>query len=139
MPFDPAVDHALVLGRTGLTSGRLALPDATTPVVLNGARAPRFVWAASTRHRLRLINITANDVLAVSLSDARGPLTWRPLAKDGADLPADARTAAPAVQTIAVGETWDVEIETPPGRRTLWLEVRTPTGRWELQGQIIVR
>ncbi len=137
--FDPATDHALVLGRTGLTGGPLVLPDATMPVVLNGAHAPRFVWAAGTRHRLRLINITANDVFGVSLSDARGALTWRPIAKDGADLPEAARLPGPAAQTIAVGETWDVEIETPPGRRTLWLEVRTPAGRWELQGQIIVR
>jgi hypothetical protein len=38
-----------------------------------------------------------------------------------------------------VGETYDFEIHTPPQRRTLWLEVRTPAGKWHAQARIIVK
>ena len=44
--FDPATDHVLVLGRSGLTSGVIAVPDSSTPVVVNGERSPRLVWTA---------------------------------------------------------------------------------------------
>jgi FtsP/CotA-like multicopper oxidase with cupredoxin domain len=45
----------------------------------------------------------------------------------------------PAKQLIAVGETYDFEFRAPPGRQTLWLEVRTPAGKWHAQGRVIVR
>lgn len=137
--FDAAADHVLVLGRSGQTSGALALPDGATPTVLNGERAPRMVWAAGRRHRLRLVNITADDLFEVSLRTATGPGQWTPLAKDGAALPDDACTPVEARQVIAVGETYDYEVALPAGRRTWWLEVRTPAGAWQLQAQIIVR
>jgi hypothetical protein len=38
-----------------------------------------------------------------------------------------------------VGETYDFEFETPPGRQTLWLEVRSPGGKWQAQGRVIVK
>ncbi len=135
--LDPEVDHPLVLGRSGIPDGRLRVHDARTPIVLNGERSPRFVWRAATTHRLRLINITPDDPLVVGLRDPRGPVTWRVIAKDGAALPTG--TAGPAPQTLAVGETMDVEIDTPPGRGTLWLEVTTPSGEWQLQSRIVVK
>ena len=45
----------------------------------------------------------------------------------------------PARQTVGVGETYDFEYDVPPGRRTLWLEVRSPGGKWMNQAQIIVK
>ena len=138
-PFTPATDHAFVLGRAGLTSGRLALPDASTPVVLNGERAPRHVWAAGTRHRVRLMNITADDILEVTLRRAAAAGEWTPVAKDGAALPAALQVPVPARQVIAVGETYDFDVIMPPGRGTWWLEVRTAAGKWQLQSQIVVR
>ena len=38
-----------------------------------------------------------------------------------------------------MGETYDFEYEAPPGRQTLWLEVRSPGGKWLAQGQVIVK
>jgi hypothetical protein len=38
-----------------------------------------------------------------------GTATWRPIAKDGAELPAGHRELCPAQLTIAVGETYDFE------------------------------
>jgi len=45
----------------------------------------------------------------------------------------------PARQTIAVGETYDFEYEAPPGRKTAWLEVRSTSGKWLVQGQVTIR
>jgi FtsP/CotA-like multicopper oxidase with cupredoxin domain len=129
--FDPAVDHVFVLGSAGR--------ELNASAILNGAKDPRFTWKAGTRHRVRLINITTNGVFTVSLQGAEGPVTWRPLTKDGAPLPPDRCVPQPARQMIAVGETYDFEVQTPPGRQTLWLEVRTPGGKWNVQGQITVR
>ncbi|MGE0362482.1 MAG: multicopper oxidase domain-containing protein [Vicinamibacterales bacterium] len=137
--YDPAADHVLVLGRSGQTSGALAIPDGSTPAVLNGQRAPRLIWTAGARHRVRLVNISADDLFAVALTAADGPVRWTPVAKDGAPLPVEARTPVDARQTIAVGETYDYEITLPPGRRHLWLEVRTPAGQWQLQAHVVVR
>ena len=41
--------------------------------------------------------------------------------------------------TIAVGETYDFEIETPAGRKALWLEVRGTDGKWQAQGRVLVK
>ena len=60
-------------------------------------------------------------------------------AKDGAALPASRCEPGPARQTIGVGETYDFEFNAPPGRSTLWLEVRSAGGRWMVQQQIFVR
>ena len=107
--------------------------------MLNGLRAPRFVWTAGQRHRLRLINITADDLFDVSLHTAAGPAQWTPVAKDGAALPDDACDPVTARQTIAVGETYDYAIDVPPGRRNYWIEVRTPAGKWQLQAHVIAK
>ena len=128
--FDETTDHVFVLGRGG--------PQPGAPVVINNAQAPEHVWKAGASHRLRVINITPDDIVQVTLRSADGPVTWKPLTKDGAPV-ADGGDSAPAQQVIGVGETYDFEYAAPPGRRTLWLEVRTPAGRWLVQGRVIVR
>ncbi len=47
--------------------------------------------------------------------------------------------ADPERQAIGVGETYDFELEAPRGRQTLWLEVRSPGGRWLNQQQVVVK
>jgi len=129
--FDPSVDHVLVIGRAG--------PAADAPALVNGERSPQFVWKAGARHRVRLIHITPDDIFVVSLRTSDGPVNWRPLLKDAAAVPPHLSGPKPASQTIAVGETFDFEYEAPPGRRNLWLEVRSPAGKWFLQGHVIVK
>ena len=129
--FDETTDHVLVLGRGG--------PQPGAPVVINNARAPEYVWKAGARHRLRLINITPDDIVSVALMSGDAPKMWRPLTKDGAPVPSESRSPVTARQVIGVGETYDFEIELPPGRGNLWLEVRTTGGRWHTQGRVIVR
>ena len=129
--YDETVDHVFVMARGG--------PGEDAPAVLNGDRQPDSVWKAGTRHRVRLINITPSDIFTVSLQTSDGPVTWKPLRKDGAPVPASRCQPGPARLTIGVGETYDFEYDVPAGRRILWMEVRSPNGRWMNQGQIVVR
>ncbi len=137
--FDPATDHVIVLGRSGLTSAEPSVLTEPESVVMNGERAPRLVWKAGARHRVRLINITPDDIFVVALQTADGPLMWTPVAKDGAALPAADSVAVPARQIIAVGETYEFEYQAPERRKTAWLEVRTTSGKWQVQGHVIIK
>ena len=137
--FDESVDHVIVLGRSGVTSEAAAILSDPESVVLNGERAPRFVWKAGQRHRVRLINITPDDTFSIALQMADGPVMWKPLTKDGARVPEADGAPGPARQTIAVGETYDFEYDAPAGRKTAWLEVRTTSGKWLVQGQVTIR
>jgi manganese oxidase len=137
--YDPVVDHTVMLGRSGLDPAAPNVLIPQTPLVINGEKSPVLVWKAGSRHRVRLINITPDDILTVSMQTPRGPLAWTPVTKDGAPLPRHTQLPAPAAQTIAVGETYDFEVDLPAGRQTVWLEVRSAAGKWEAQAQLIVR
>jgi len=136
--FDPTTDHVVVVGRTGLTSAAPSVLSEPDSVVINGERAPRFVWKAGVRHRVRVINITPDDIFGITLQTADGPSTWRRVAKDGWPL-TPTSASVPARQVIAVGETYDFEYDAPRGRSAAWLEVRTPGGKWQAQGQVIIK
>jgi FtsP/CotA-like multicopper oxidase with cupredoxin domain len=136
--FDPATDHVIVVARTGLTSATPSVLTEPDSVVINGERAPRLVWKAGVRHRVRVINITPDDIFSVTLQTAEGLSTWRRIAKDGSPL-SSTSASVPARQIVAVGETYDFEYDAPRGRSTAWLEVRTQGGKWQAQGQVIIR
>ncbi len=128
---DAATDHVFVIGRGG--------PQLRAPAVINNEREPQVVWKAGARHRIRLINITPDDMFSIFLHASDAPVTWQPKTKDGAPVPPDRSTPMPATRNIAVGETYDFEYRAPPGRQNLWLEVRSPGGKWQLQGRVIVK
>lgn len=70
-------------------------------------------------HRIRVINITVGDVVTLELQDQGGVVTWRALAKDGADLPHSQATTRPARLQLGPGETWDFLWTPARGRYTL--------------------
>jgi len=137
-PFDATTDHVVVLGRSHTSMMSSILEEAETAVV-NGAHAAQVTWRAGARNRIRLVNITPDDLLTVSVVARDAPVTWRPLTKDGA--PVTAEDAAPRAATvrIAVGETYDFEYEAAPVPATLWLEVRTSSGKWQSQARVTVK
>jgi hypothetical protein len=47
--------------------------------------------------------------MEIRLETAGVPVKWRPLAKDGADLPLGHRALCTAQQTLSIGETYDFE------------------------------
>ena len=135
--YDPETDHIAIIGLSGAPN-----KNERSLVVLNGSTKPDpIVMRAGKPNRLRLINITANSYsLWTSLSEGvpfRQKM-WKPLAKDGATLPVEQTDLRPARQRVAVGETYDFEIQ-PSESRWLWLEVRGRDGEWLFQAPISIR
>lgn len=121
--FDPTKDF------TVLVSSPADSVEEERSVMINGSLQPApLLLRRGTGSRLRLINITTQRPgLRFTLLQDTTLMTWRPLAKDGADLPPDARTVRPARQTVSIGETADVEfVPTRPGDYRL--ELRTTLG-----------
>jgi len=133
--YDPATDHIVIIGLNGVVR-----ENEREPFALNGSAAPApIVMRAGVPNRLRLINITAsNDFLTAFLFDRGEQTTWKPLAKDGATLPAGQTAPRLARQVVTVGETYDFEIQPSPSQQ-LWLEVRRGAGQWVLQARIRLR
>jgi hypothetical protein len=111
-------------------------------LVVNGKRDTILTLKAGVQNRLRFINITTNfGGLNVSLIGANQPIQWRPVAKDGADLPPSQQPSRPALrQTISVGETCDFVVEPSgtggagvPAAGGAWIEVRRANGEWVQQ------
>lgn len=116
--FDADRERVLVISRAG---------PGETPIWLNGSRAPAMgAMKAGRTYRLRIINIVPeNPPVDVRLTSGGTPLMWRPIAKDGGDLPAGQRALTPGRLTIAVGETYDFEV-TPVTGADVLLEVTRP-------------
>jgi hypothetical protein len=123
--FDPESDRVLVISRAG---------PGETPIWLNGSQSPEIgTLRAGQNYRLRFINIVPeNPPIDISLKVAGIPATWRPIAKDGADLPSGQREPCPAQATISVGETYDFEFR-PEQAGELALEVVRPSNRFAAQ------
>jgi FtsP/CotA-like multicopper oxidase with cupredoxin domain len=135
--YDPSTDHIVVLGLDGKY---VAPPD--EKFVVNGETRPSpLVLEAGTRHRLRFINITADNVaLTVQLVAGFDPIQWTLVGKDGSEMPATQRTTGPARQLVSVGETYDFELAPmPPTPVGLWMELRRGNGELIFQWPVRVR
>ena len=98
-------------------------------VVLNGSRtpAPRTMQVGQT-YRLRIANITAvNPNLFVHLVRDGAALPWRPVAKDGFNLPSAHATIRSGRQPVSNGEIYDFEV-TPTALGDMTFEVRGGAG-----------
>jgi len=98
-----------------------------SPMLLNGMEHPTgSELRAGERYRLRFINITpSDDGTSMVLAAAGKPVSWTPVAKDGAELPARFRETCEAKFKFAAGETYDFEFR--PGK----------SGKLELQTSFI--
>lgn len=100
--LDPDSDRVFLFSRDGPD-------DSKAPFLLNGANPPRELHVrAGKKYRLRFIDISPNHGRQVTISRNGDPVAWRPLAKDGADLPSDF-PLKPATFFLNVGETYDFE------------------------------
>jgi FtsP/CotA-like multicopper oxidase with cupredoxin domain len=133
--YDPATDHVVVIGLNGVL-----IDGEREPFALNGRASPApITMRAGVPNRLRLINITPNNVaLTAFLVDQFETVRWKMLAKDGATVPSSQSEPRVARQLVAVGETYDFEIDASRPRN-LWLEIRRGNGEWVLQARVQIR
>ena len=90
-------------------------------------------------HRLRIVSIPAVIPMQVRLLRDTTTIRWRPIAKDGADLPAAQAVERPALDIFAAGETQDVEVRWMHAE-TLTLEIALlPAKRIVFRIPVIVR
>ena len=121
--YDPTVDLTFIAGN--------AVVRDSIKIALNGrAEPPLLTLRSGTRYRLRFMNIHSAGAGRVDLRADSLHLTWRPLAKDGADLPEKFKTPRPSwFRLFGVGETYDFEW-TPDRPMQASLQVR-------LEGSVI--
>ena len=114
--LDSATDHIVTISMH-------EYPD-TFDILFNGRVHPDpLVLKAGVANRLRIVVIPAAGYGDLVLLSDSTPVTWRALAKDGADLPAALATSGPARHLVSVGETYDFEF-TPRDTQPLRLELR---------------
>ncbi len=132
--FDPAQDKIFLVGAAGpINEGE---NDAGT---VNGEREPRPIdLVAGQTYRFRIININPEWRIQFTLGTDTEVATWRPVAKDGADLPESQRTPRPAFLLTGPGETADFEF-TPAAPGELVMDVRTRRAGWNIPVVLHVR
>jgi FtsP/CotA-like multicopper oxidase with cupredoxin domain len=130
--FDPETDHVFTIGWTG----KAGFPNIR--LALNGDSAPPpKVLKYGVTHRLRFVNIGAAARFNFRLRQDSTLMKWRPLAKDGADLPPAVRVDRTALQPVSTGETFDAEW-TPPAPGSYMLTAMN-SGRVYAKIELIVR
>lgn len=117
--FDPATERIVLIGGAGPQSNGIEVNRSTNPAAMD--------LKVGVTYRFRLINITPNFTAIVSLRGDAGPVKWKPISKDGAELPPSQMESRPARQMISVGETYDFEYRPDaPGELRLEIQRRSP-------------
>ena len=125
-PRDTTRDHLVVAGGGGLPVFYKQSPNF---LLVNGSTSPSpLQMTVGDTNRLRIVSIHADEVLRFRFGTETQAARWKPLARDGADLPVALRAATPALATMGPGETADFTyVPTQPGR--MMLEVWIPRGQ----------
>lgn len=100
--WDPARDFVFVAG-WDVTGGDVAF------VVNGGLSDPPVEMRVGETVRLRFIDIGPADAFMFRMLRDSVPAEWRPVAKDGFELPASQSRVGPASVRVDVGETFDAE------------------------------
>ena len=104
--------------------------DKTGAVFVNGKKQPDTLYMKKEiNYHFRIVNITAGWAdIETSIKYNDKPVNWKPLAKDGADLPSYQQTIRPALnQPISVGQTLDFEF-TPDKAGEYFFQVASTYG-----------
>jgi FtsP/CotA-like multicopper oxidase with cupredoxin domain len=137
-PYNSEIDKVIVVGGAG-PADSLPQYGFESPGLVNGSDAPPPIELKLGRtYRFRLININPDWRVIFSLTSQSALARWRPVAKDGADLPPSQRGARPAWLLTGPGETADFEF-TPRTREDLRLEVKTLLPGWIVPVAVHVR
>jgi len=131
--FDPVKDKVVLVGGGGPEH-----EDGNTPGFVNGsASPPPLRMELGSTYRLRLINIHPDWRVEFTLGNDTTVAKWRPLAKDGADLPASQTAVRSAYLLTGPGETADFGY-TPTTAGRLRLQVRTRVSGWNVPLDVVI-
>ncbi|MBC7844484.1 MAG: multicopper oxidase domain-containing protein [Gemmatimonadaceae bacterium] len=115
--FDQQRDRIIVISNAG--------PGLHAATAINGKLTPDTMeFVAGETYRLRVIDIASNEAHVIALKGPTGVASWRQLARDGQDLPAEQQAMQPARMVAAAGITVDFEF-TPPAAGEYAFEVTT--------------
>jgi FtsP/CotA-like multicopper oxidase with cupredoxin domain len=129
--FDPEIEKIFVLSRGGTD-------DEKDPFLINGAvSTPPMELLAGKRYRFRIVGITPAPNLEITLERNGKAASWRPLAKDGADLTGRA-SMEPAKLDLFPGETYDFEFQ-PQTAGPMRLLAVQPFFKLQAAAPIVVR
>jgi manganese oxidase len=118
--FDGRRDHVFVTGWDGETH-----PPEPPHLLINGDSLPApLALTAGVVHRLRFVNIGPAGLIRFAIYRDTSLVTWRRLAKDGADLPPTQAVSVRSAQRLSVGETYDFEFTPKAGRYRLVADIR---------------
>ncbi|MFN2637262.1 MAG: multicopper oxidase domain-containing protein [Gemmatimonadaceae bacterium] len=134
-PFDPKIDKLVLIGGAGRGT-----PEARAQAVVNGELNPHLDLEAGVTYRLRVVQIHPQAVVDVRLFSNDTTLArWRPIAKDGLDLPASQATLRAAYIQMGAGETADFEF-TPqrPGVQRIYFTMRR-NGGFNISMDLLIR
>ncbi len=102
--------------------------EVDSPPALNGqVDPPAERFRPGEEYRLRFLQISPDETKDLRLLRNGEPTQWRPLARDGADLPQERRTPVSAQLHLDVGQTFDVGWR-PRETGTYVLEIVTRPG-----------
>lgn len=122
-PRDTTRDHVIVAGGGGLPMFHKQTP---TFLLVNGRVSPAPLrMTVGDTNRLRIVSVHADVELNFRFGTATQAIRWKPLARDGADLPPALRAITPAVLRLGPGETADFTyVPTQPGRMMMevWID-----------------
>ena len=131
--FNAEYDRLLVIG---------ARDDSffTTRITINGLEdLSPMMFSRGVKYRLRVINMAPDLAADVQLGGKEHPATWRPIAKDGANVPSRLAKSEDAVLHIASGEVYDFEFEPDvPGEIPLQVE-NYFNNKSKIVGKIVVQ
>jgi manganese oxidase len=131
--FDPTVDKIILVG-----GGGPSIDGADTRGFVNGSATPDPLrLTVGTKYRLRLINIHPEWRVEFALGSDTAVVRWRPVAKDGADLPASQAVMQPAYLLTGPGETADFEY-TPWLPGYMRFTVRTRVSGWNVPMDVFI-
>ncbi len=125
--LDPTTDHVIMVASAGASSDS---SEESPPGLVNGQSSPAPIdMTVGQTHRFRLISLHPDFRVTFTLRTDTSVVMWRPVAKDGADLPPAQRTPRRAFLMTGPGETADFTF-TPTQPGDLRLEVRTAVSGW---------
>ena len=131
--FDPRTDKIIIVGGAGPGS-----VEQRSSGLVNGTVTPQIEMEAGVTYRLHIIQIHPQAVVGFRLGTDTTTARWTPVAKDGADLPAEQSTPRAAFISMGPGETSDF-LFTPERPGLMKMNVQTRAAGWQVPVLIFVR